>query len=113
VREEPSPELAEYLSMDETGLLIDLGRAEATEPELHSPEVLLQKGRAFLASLQPKVQATVCPHHEFADLPEVRLAMALASLLTASLTLGIANIVAAYVAKRGLTELCRDWQGDA
>jgi len=94
--------------MDEAGLLIELGRAEATEPELHSPEALLQEGREFLTRIQPRVRAAVCPHKDLADLPEVRLAMALASLLAGSLTLGIANVVAAYVAKRGLTELCRE-----
>jgi hypothetical protein len=100
--------------MDETELMIELGRTQFTEPILHSPASLLEKAKTYLARVRPELQALICPHRELTDLPEIELATTLVALLIGSFTsLSIASIIAAYIAKRGVTELCQGWSGNA
>lgn len=106
----PSLTLEEYLLMDETELMVELARAESAEPHLHSPESLLKEAEAYLSRIQSRLQALVCPHRDLMDLPEIKLATSLAGLLTGSFTVAVANIIAAYIVKRGLTEVCRGWR---
>jgi hypothetical protein len=81
---EPGPALTEYLSMDETELLIELGRAQdGGLVVLHSPESLLEKARTYLDRIRPQLQDLVCPHRALTDpleaeLEEVRTDLALA-----------------------------------
>ena len=104
-----APSIDDYLLWSEEDLLIALGEQTIQEPMLHSPDQLIETSRAFIKGIWPRLQETICPNRHLMELPEAQMAAAFAVLLANTFVLGIANIVAVYLVKRGALLLCSEW----
>lgn len=104
-----APSTDDYLLWSEEDLLVALGEQCIQEPMLYSPDQLIEKSRAYIEEIWPSLQKTICPKRHLMELPEAQMAAAFAALFADTLALGIANIVAVYLVKRGALLLCSEW----
>jgi len=102
------PPMDYLLKMEEDDLLVEIMRARSEGPLLYSPGDLVIKARAYLKEVRPTLRKLICPYKDLAKLPEFDLASKLVSMLLGSFPLLLANVIAAYLAKKGIKYLCEE-----
>jgi hypothetical protein len=94
-----------YLQLDQTELELEIARCHEGIT-LHSPEAWLELGRKQVAEAWPKLRELICCHGDLLTKPEFDLAVGIAGLLASQFGGPLAALLAAYVVKRGVTQLC-------
>ena len=95
-----------YMQLDETELVFEIARAGQEDISLHSPEAWLEIGREKVAAAWPKLRELICGQGDLLKKPEFDLAVGIAGLLASQFGGPLAALLAAYVVKRSVTQLC-------
>jgi hypothetical protein len=92
---------------------MEIALADNPELALYAPEDLVVYGRATVERLLPTARGLICPHRTRFDAPEFEILTTVAAYLVAGLPGALVKPLAAWLVKRGIGPLCRDWRPDA
>jgi hypothetical protein len=106
-------DLERLATADDEALLMEIALADNPELALYAPEDLIAYGRATVARLLPTARALICPHSSKFDSPEFEILTTVAAYLVAGLPGALAKPLAAYLVKRGIKPLCKEWAPSA
>ncbi len=104
---EAKQEIKELMEFSDDELIIEIYMRSNSELELFSPFELLNKAKEHLDNISKSIKDMVCSRKELIDKPEIELAIEISAILSQSLELALANLIAVYVVKRGLLTFCK------